>query len=73
MDFEHSENKFSELLEVAEWVHWVWRFRLGGYRKGYFLSAAGNPIKKSSWRGISCRTSSRYLLNHREGRGRDVS
>jgi hypothetical protein len=66
MDFEHSENKFSELLEVAEWAHRVWRFRLGGYRKGYFLSAAGNPIKKSSWRGISCHWDSE-CVNHREG------
>ncbi|KPM43587.1 hypothetical protein AK830_g2961 [Neonectria ditissima] len=53
MDFEYSEDGFDGLLELAEWAHRVWRFRLGGAMKGYYLSTAGIPIKKTTWRGLS--------------------
>ncbi|KAK7432627.1 hypothetical protein QQZ08_000835 [Neonectria magnoliae] len=53
MDFEYSEEGFAGLLELAEWAHRVWRFRLGGAMKGYYLSTAGIPIKKTTWRGLS--------------------
>ena len=53
IDFEHSEDRFSQLLEIAEWAQRVWRFRLGGHMKGYYLSAATTPIQKTSWRGLA--------------------
>ena len=53
MDFENSEERFSELSEIAEWAHRVWRFRLGGHMKGYYLSPVDTPVEKYSWRGLS--------------------
>ncbi|KAM0438793.1 hypothetical protein ACHAPT_001552 [Fusarium lateritium] len=53
MDFEFSEDQFHRLKELAEWAQRVWTFRLGGQMKGYYLSAEGNPIKRTSWRGLT--------------------
>ncbi|KAH7160263.1 hypothetical protein B0J13DRAFT_125448 [Dactylonectria estremocensis] len=67
IDFEYNEDKFDNLLEVAEWAHRVWRFRLGGNMKGYYLTTDGIPIKKSSWRALSTSwTSSQRIHNCRE-------
>ncbi|KAI8654874.1 hypothetical protein NCS57_01234700 [Fusarium keratoplasticum] len=53
MDFEHSEDRFQELKELAQWAQRVWTFRLGGKMKGYYLSAKDKPIKMYSWRGLA--------------------
>ncbi|CAM1511203.1 Fc.00g087160.m01.CDS01 [Cosmosporella sp. VM-42] len=53
MDFEYSEDKFYDLHDLAHWAQRVWTFRLGGTMKGYYLSAEGSPVKKSSWRGLA--------------------
>ncbi|KAI8713155.1 hypothetical protein NCS52_01259100 [Fusarium sp. LHS14.1] len=52
MVFEHSENHFQRIKELAQWAQHVWTFRLGGKMKGYYLSAKDNPIKMYSWRGL---------------------
>ncbi|KAH7136494.1 hypothetical protein EDB81DRAFT_802335 [Dactylonectria macrodidyma] len=67
IDFEYNEEKFENLLELAEWAHRVWRFRLGGHMKGYYLTTEGIPIKKTSWRGLSTSwTSPQRAHNGRE-------
>ncbi|KAJ4156923.1 hypothetical protein NW754_008563 [Fusarium falciforme] len=53
MDFEHSEDQFQGLKELAQWAQRVWTFRLGGKMKGYYLSAKDSPIKMYSWRGLT--------------------
>ncbi|CAM1510291.1 Fc.00g006260.m01.CDS01 [Cosmosporella sp. VM-42] len=65
MDFEHSEDRFYQLLEIAEWARRVWRFRLGGHMKGYYLSAATTLIRKTSWRGLAADWD-RKCPNHRD-------
>lgn len=65
IDFEYNEDRFDSLLELAEWAHRVWRFRLGGHMKGYYLSAAGIPIKKTSWRGLAHHwTTAHFIHRH---------
>ncbi|KAF7543526.1 hypothetical protein G7Z17_g10680 [Cylindrodendrum hubeiense] len=65
IDFEYNEDRFDALLELAEWAQRVWRFRLGGHMKGYYLSAAGIPIKKTSWRGLACHwTTAHFVHRH---------
>ncbi|UPL01984.1 hypothetical protein LCI18_012918 [Fusarium solani-melongenae] len=53
MTFDHSEDRFQELKELAQWAQRVWTFRLGGRMKGYYLSAKDNPIRLYSWRGLT--------------------
>ncbi|KAF5025818.1 hypothetical protein F66182_2151 [Fusarium sp. NRRL 66182] len=58
IDFEDTESWFAQLLSLSEWAQRVWTFRLGGRMKGYYLSAQGNPVKKSSWRALDSRSNS---------------
>ena len=53
IDFDCREESRADMATRAEWAARVWRFPLWSPRPDgcTYLSAAGNPIGKTSWRG----------------------
>lgn len=55
MDFDADGEQREAMGKVVEWAARVWRFPLGPRPDGFtYLSAQGNPVEKTSWRGPPC-------------------
>jgi hypothetical protein len=68
MDFDAVEYRKEEVEDIVDFATRAWRFPLGPREDGKtYLSAEGNPVEKTSWRGmpahmpVTCATCTRYF------------
>ncbi|KLU91646.1 hypothetical protein MAPG_10164 [Magnaporthiopsis poae ATCC 64411] len=71
MDFDAPEHRRDELAKIVEWAARAWRMPLNPNHAGYhYLSADGNPVSKTSWRGTihdwpsTCSVCSQYFCSN---------